>query len=105
MKRVVGNPESKEGVRSEIQCACMKKLLGFVQKVSLGAGNVVVLDTERSYTQKKLSGKKTRIDYGIGQCVMGLCVPAEEQETESEANNFTWQEGESESRVRKAEQR
>ncbi len=68
-----------------IQCADVKKILGSVHKMNLG-GNVVVLDGDRSYMQNKETGKKTRINYELGQYVMHVWVPARESAVKEESD-------------------
>ena len=65
------------------QRADVKKVLGSVHKMNVG-GNVVVLDGERSYTQNKETGRKTRINYEQGQYVMCVWVPVKEGEVAKE---------------------
>ena len=68
-----------------MQRAEVKKVLGSVHKMNQG-GNVVVLDGEKSYTQNKKTGQKTRIGYEEGQCVMYLWVPAAKGAVKSESD-------------------
>ncbi len=73
-KRIAGHAESGDGSSMKIQRADARKVLGSVHKTNVG-GNAVVLDRERSYTQKK------RIGYEKGQHVMQVWVPTTEKET------------------------
>ncbi len=49
-----------------------------VRKINVG-GNVVVLGGDRSYTQNKKTGQKTRFKYEDGQFVMYMRMPSMEE--------------------------
>ncbi len=74
-----------ERVSNRIQRAGVKKVLGSVHKMNVG-GNAVVLEGERSYTQSKTLGQKTRISYEDGQYVMHTWVPSKESEARKESS-------------------
>ena len=82
-KKIVGYTDSGEAVSMRVQCADVKKVLCSVHKMNLG-GNVVVLDSERSYMQNKESGRRTRIEYEDGQYVMYLWMPSRSEEAQEE---------------------
>ncbi len=54
-----------------------EEALASVHKASMG-GNVIVLDEERSFVQKKKTNKRTRINYEHGQDVVCVWVPVNE---------------------------
>ena len=83
-KRIAGYTDDGEGVSLKIQCADVRSFLGSVHKMNLG-GNAVVLDGDRSYTQNKETGRKTRIVYDHGKYVMHVWVPAKESAAKVES--------------------
>ena len=82
-KKIVGYTDNGEAVSMRVQCADVKKVLCSVHKMNMG-GNVVVLDSERSYMQNKESGRRTRIEYEDGQYVMYLWMPSRSEEAQEE---------------------
>jgi hypothetical protein len=74
----MGHTEDEEGVSLRIQRTDVKKV-GSVHKMNM-AGNVFVLDGERSYMQKKETSENPRMKYGHGQHVMRVWAPVRERE-------------------------
>ncbi len=73
---IVGHTEAGDGMSMKMQHADVVKVLGSVHKMNLG-GDVALLDDNKSFTQNKETGRKTRIEYEGGQCVMQLRVPSD----------------------------
>ena len=82
-KKIVGYTKEGEGIAMKIQCTDVQKALGSVHKMNMG-GNVVALDSEKSYMQNKKTGQKMRIEYEGGQYVMYLWVPSTKEIVKNE---------------------
>ncbi len=67
------------------QCADVQKFLGSVRKMNMG-GNVVVWGGEKSCTQNKKTGQKTRPKYEVGQYVMHKRAPSKKNEVREESD-------------------
>ncbi len=68
-ERIVGHPDSGEGLSMKIQGTGVETVLGSVRKMNVGS-NVVVLDGKRCHVRNKETSQKTRIDYEAGQRVL-----------------------------------
>ena len=86
-KKIAGYTDDGEGVSMRVQCADVKKALCSVHKMNLG-GNVVVLESGRSYVQNKGSGQKTKIHDEDGQYVLYLWLPYKREEAQRDGESF-----------------
>ncbi len=68
---------------TKTQHARVKKVVGSAHKMNTG-GNAAVPHGEKSHTQNKKTGQKTRVDYEGARCVICIWVPSMEKDTVEE---------------------